>query len=88
MYSSLQEILLGYANSGSLYHAGKQLDQALLVCKEQKDLSQVETYIFEFVFCLFVAVRIDYFFIMVNTNQTGRIKDSKPDSQISGFISF
>jgi len=32
----------GYANSGSLYHAGKQLDQALLVCKEQKDLSQVE----------------------------------------------
>jgi hypothetical protein len=33
--------VLGYANSGSLYHAGKQLDLALLVCKEQNDLSEV-----------------------------------------------
>jgi len=33
----------GYANSGSLYHAGKQLDQAVLMCKESNDLSEVET---------------------------------------------
>lgn len=33
----------GYANSGSLYHAGKQLDMAMLVCKEQNDLSEVES---------------------------------------------
>ena len=33
--------LSGYANSGSLYHAGKQLDMAMLVCKEQNDLSEV-----------------------------------------------
>jgi len=32
----------GYANSGSLYHAGKQLDQALLVCKERGDLTEIE----------------------------------------------
>jgi tetratricopeptide (TPR) repeat protein len=32
----------GYANSGSLYHAGKQLEQALLISKEEKDFSQVE----------------------------------------------
>ena len=32
---------IGYANSGSLYHAGKQLDHAVLVCKEQGDLSEV-----------------------------------------------
>ncbi|XP_023338769.1 gamma-soluble NSF attachment protein [Eurytemora carolleeae] len=32
----------GYANSGSLYHAGKQLEQALFISKEQNDLSQVE----------------------------------------------
>jgi len=32
----------GYANSGSLYHAGKQLDNAILVCKEQNDLTEVE----------------------------------------------
>jgi len=31
-----------YANSGSLYHAAKQLDQALLVCKEQNKLEEVE----------------------------------------------
>jgi len=31
-----------YANSGSLYHAAKQLDQALLVCKEQGRLEEVE----------------------------------------------
>jgi len=32
----------GYANSGSLYHAGKQLDNAILICKEQNDLIEVE----------------------------------------------
>lgn len=31
-----------YANCGNLYHAGKQLDQALLVCKEQGKLEDVE----------------------------------------------
>jgi len=32
----------GYANSGSLFHAGKQLDQCLLICKEMGDLTDVE----------------------------------------------
>ena len=31
----------GYANSGSLYHAAKQLDQAMLVSKEENDFSDV-----------------------------------------------
>jgi len=31
-----------FANSGSLFHAGKQLEQCLLVLKEQGDLSEVE----------------------------------------------
>lgn len=30
-----------YANSGSLFHAAKQLDQALIICKEQKNLSEI-----------------------------------------------
>jgi len=33
----------GYANSGSLYHAGKQLDQAMLICKEQNDFTDIES---------------------------------------------
>lgn len=37
---------LGYANSGSLYHAGKQLEQALFISKEQNDLSQVKKIFF------------------------------------------
>ena len=32
----------GYTNSGSLYHAGKQLEQALFISKEENDLSQVD----------------------------------------------
>lgn len=40
--SAHQRACEGYANSGSLYHAGKQLDHAVLVCKEQGDLSEVE----------------------------------------------
>jgi len=31
-----------YANSGSLFHAGKQFDQALLICKEMGQLEEVE----------------------------------------------
>jgi len=31
-----------YANSGSLFHAGKQFDQALLICKEMGLLEEVE----------------------------------------------
>ena len=31
-----------YANSGSLFHAGKQLDQALLICKEMGQLEDAE----------------------------------------------
>jgi len=31
-----------YANSGSLFHAGKQYDQALLICKEMGQLEEVE----------------------------------------------
>jgi len=31
-----------YANSGSLFHAGKQFDQALLICKELGHLEEVE----------------------------------------------
>ena len=31
-----------YANSGSLYHAAKQLEGALLVCREQGRLEEVE----------------------------------------------
>jgi len=31
-----------YANSGSLFHAGKQFDQAMLICKEMGLLEEVE----------------------------------------------
>jgi len=31
-----------YANSGSLFHAGKQFDQAMLICKEMGQLEEVD----------------------------------------------
>jgi len=31
-----------YANSGSLFHAGKQFDQAMLICKEMGALEEIE----------------------------------------------
>eukprot|EP00088_Acartia_fossae_P054615 TRINITY_DN6294_c0_g2_i1.p1 TRINITY_DN6294_c0_g2~~TRINITY_DN6294_c0_g2_i1.p1 ORF type:complete len:311 (-),score=78.13 TRINITY_DN6294_c0_g2_i1:412-1311(-) len=32
----------GYANSGSLYHAGKQLDLAMLIARDKGELSKIE----------------------------------------------
>ena len=33
-----------YANSGGLFHAAKQLEEALLICKEEKNMTEVQRY--------------------------------------------